>query len=120
MPLTITDEDYSALVELARKGATDKVYLENFLRDIERRNGITRYFLLVQWQEMDTPLPPTTRFPEVWPPDYRAPLERLDRPIAKADVQELLSVKARRPVTVLVTRDPNGLVGWTAFDVYFG
>lgn len=130
MNITLNEEQYSALVQLAREGARaasddprvaqDRIMrLEDFFRSIEKSNGVTRYLLWVQWQETDNPLPPTVRFPESWPPTQRQLIERLDRPIAKVDVDNLLAANAKKPVTVLVTVDPAGLVGWTEYDVYF-
>lgn len=121
--ITLTNEEYTAVVTLARnsQGTPEQITrLEAFFLDIEKRNNIKRYLLWVQWQEADTPLQPQTRFPEKWPPEYRRLLERMDRSIAKVDVDDLLSKEARKPVTVLVTEDPAGTVGWTEYLVYFG
>lgn len=122
MNITLTGEQYTALVALARKGAENpqqKSLLESFLKDLERTNNIVRYFLKVRWQEASSPMPPTTRFPDVWPPELEQDLERIDRPIAKADVNDLIKSVANRPVNVMVTPDPAGLVGWTKLDVFF-
>lgn len=124
MPTTfsLTQEEYEALIALARKGATeadDARRLDSFLRGIEKKNGYTRYVLWVQWQEADQPLPPTVRFPETWPPEMRFYLELVTRPIARIDVDQVLQARARQPVNVLVTPDPAALVGWTPVDDYF-
>lgn len=118
--IVLTVQQYTALVALARRGAPDAVDLERFLVSIEKANGIQRYFLLVQWQETDRLDQPTTRFPEKWPPTQRAAIEKVNNPVTRQDVNDLLSTNARRPVTVLVTRDPAGVVGWTPIDNYFG
>lgn len=122
-PISLEQQDYEALVALAREGAagnSDKVRkLESFLKLIEQASGINRYFLWVQWQEANQPLPPSTDFPEKWPPELRVSIELVTRPIAKADVQRLLAQRARQPMSVLVTPDPAGIVGWTELDVYF-
>jgi hypothetical protein len=121
-PIQVSQEQYEALVALARLGATTpdaQRQLEAFLVDLEKSNGITRYLLLVQWQEADYALPPTVRFPEVWPPELRKKIERIDRPIAKADVDKVLAANAKKPVNVLVTKDPGGTVGWTQIDAFF-
>jgi len=117
--MTLTVQQYTALVALARRGAPDAVELEQFLVSIEKANGITRYFALVRWQETDSPLQPTVRFPENWPPTLEAAIEKVNSPITRQDVNDLLSTRARRPVTVLVTRDPAGNVGWTPVDDFF-
>lgn len=95
------------------------VDLEQWLRKIERQNGITRYFLMVQWQELSAPLPAGTAFPAQWPPNLRRSIELTTRPIAKVDVDAVLAEHASEPTSVLVTPDPNGLVGWTPVDDYF-
>jgi hypothetical protein len=124
---TLTQEQYEALVALARKGAASdredpagKVnQLETYLRYIETQNGITRYFLWVQWQEADQPLPPKTKFPTSWPPSMRKSIEFISRPICKADVMLVVDQNASNPVTILVTRDPGATLGWTPIDEFF-
>jgi len=120
--VTLDQEQYLAIVSLARQGAQTpdkKRVLERFLQDIDEKNGVTRYVLWVQWQEQEQPLPPTTNFPETWPPQMRAILERVDRPIAKSDVLKVVKDRARNPTNILVTRDVGALVGWTAVNDYF-
>lgn len=121
MDFKLTQEQYSALVALARSGipVDGRLALEEFLKDIEKSNGATRYLLWVQWQEADQPLPPTVQFPDKWPPELRKLIERIDRPIAKADVDAVLAANASKPVNVLVTKDPAGRVGWTQEAVFF-
>ena len=95
------------------------VQLDQWLREIERRHGVTRSFIMVQWQELSAPLPAGTNFPDVWPPRLRRSIELVTRPVAKADVTALLDKEANQPAEVLVTPDPNGLVGWTPIDDFF-
>lgn len=118
----LSTEQYEALISLARRGADTpdrKRDLEAFLRVIEKANGIVRYALWIQWQEMDQPLPPTTSFPDVWPPELRYYLEFLTRPINKTDVDEVLRKKARRPTNVMVTPDVGAVLGWTKYEDFF-
>lgn len=124
MNITLNAEQYTALVALARRGAvvegTNAVLkLEEFLRQTEKQAGVTRFFLWVRWQEAKQPLPPTTSFPTSWPPSLQQIIERLDRPIARVDVEAMLKENATSPATVLVTQDPAGQVGWTELNVYF-
>jgi hypothetical protein len=119
---TLTQDQYEALIALARRGAPtpDQARdLDVFLARIEKANGIVRHRLWIQWQETDVPLPPTTAFPETWPPELRYYLEQLSRPIARADVEHALRVRARRPTQVLVTPDPAGVLGWTRVEDFF-
>ena len=127
-PISLNQEEYEALVSLARKGITNadgqidvekSRQLETFLQGLEKQSGISRYALWVQWQNAREPLPPNTDFPEKWPPELRAYIALTSRPIARADVDKLLSARASNPVNVLVTKDPAALVGWTDVDAYF-
>lgn len=122
MDLTVTLEEYEALITLARAGATTpekQRALETWLKYIEKRSNIVRSILWVQWQEADTPLPPNTAFPEKWPPEMRHLIQLMTRPISKLDVEVVLRQKARKPVTVLVTPDPAGVLGWTPLEDFF-
>lgn len=120
---TLNQEQYEALIALARQGtAGDEqktIELEQWLKLIEQQNGIERDFLWVQWQEMSAPLPSMANFPEVWPPQLRHPIELISRRIARADVEAVLEVQAVNPTAVLVTPDPNAQVGWSTLDQYF-
>lgn len=147
--LTLDITEYEALVELARKGAQFDGLLtiakkdprcnslvdqaeagaaldaqqtrntESFLKSIEKRNGITRYFLAVRWQEIGIPLSVGSQFPETWPPKFTAFIQQFTRPIARADVDALLESKATNPQLVMVTTDPGLRVGWTLLDDFF-
>ena len=122
MAFTLNQEEYESLIHLAQKGAVtteEKRQLDAWLTLIEKKNGVTRSKLWIQWQEADQPLPPKTQFPEGWPPTQRFYLELLTRPVNRADVDTVLKQKARNPVTVLVTPDPGALIGWTPVDDYF-
>jgi len=119
--VTMTLEQYEALTYYARyERLPDTLRSINaFIQEIEKANDITRSFLWVQWQEMDYALPPTARFPDKWPPELRFSIERSDRALSRADIEKVLAVKARKPVTVMVTTDPGGELGWIAIDDYF-
>jgi hypothetical protein len=126
LTLTLTQEQYEALIALARLGAAASSdppavnrNLDAFLRDLEVANGITRYAVWVQWQEQDQPLPPTTAFPATWPPSQRVYIEYLTRPIAKVDVMNVLAQRASKPTNVLVTKDPGATLGWTPLAQFF-
>lgn len=118
----MSSEQYMALIALARVGVANAEQartLEAFLEDIDANNNVTRYVLLVQWQELDSPIPPGTKFPEKWPPELRLFIERTDRPVAKSDVLTAVSKRAKNPHNLLVTRDSAGIVGWTQLDKFF-
>ncbi len=120
--IELTDEEYEALAALAYRGATTSEHqlgVDAFLQSIDRRNGRTRHLLWVLWQETDTPLPSKAVFPTTWPPELKRKIERLDRPVARVDVDAVLATQARRPAGVYVTNDPAGLVGWTTLATWF-
>jgi len=124
MPTQLTLElvEYEALVALARLGATDPNKareLESFLKSIEKANDITRYFLAVRWQELNEPLPPGTRFPQVWPPELEDTIHLTTRPICQQDVADLIEAQAKNAQNVMVTTDPGMVLGWTDVDDYF-
>ena len=124
MNITLTQEQYESLIFLARQGAQaegeNKVRdLEQWLVLIEKANGITRSLVLVQWEELGQALPIGTFFPHKWPPDLRATIEYVTRPVARADVDRLLASRARKPLKVLCTKDPAGIVGWTPVEDFF-
>lgn len=121
MDITLTLEEYQALIFFVRASAdTDKKrQVQAMLAEAEIRNGVSRHMLVVQWQEAGYALPPNARFPDVWPPELRVTVERTDRPLCKADIEAVLQSRARRPLSILVTTDPAGLLGWTSIDDYF-
>ncbi len=123
MTITLDQQQYEALISLARDGTegdADKArQLEEFLQTIETENGITRSILWVRWQELDQPLPPATRFPDTWPPEQQYFIELISRRVARADVDAVVNARARNPLSVMVTPDPGARVGWTPVDDYF-
>lgn len=127
-PLQLEQGEYETLIEFARRGTLNSdgtvnqdaaLGLDAWLRSIEQKNGVVRSFVWVQWQEQDAPLPPGVNFPTKWPPEMRAMVGLVTRPVAKSDVTSMLAVKAKNPTSILVTSDPAALVGWTEIDVFF-
>lgn len=121
--MTLTLEQYTSLVALARVGAQsqngDQLTLENFLITIEKANGVTRYLMWVRWQEKDQPLPPTASFPRNWPPNLQQVIQKLQVPVSYQDVQNILSQYAQNPINVMVTPDPNAALGWLTLTQAF-
>ncbi len=123
---TLDQQQYEALIALARAGTfkpngmpdqPKALSLDTFLRSIEEKNNIVRDIVWIQWQELDTPLP-RHDFPEVWPPELRAYVETVTRLVSRADIDEVLKVKARKPTSILFTRDPGAVYGWTEIDKF--
>jgi hypothetical protein len=125
---TLSQEEYEALIALARRGTrshdgrTDQLaalQLDSFLKQIEKENGITRYALWIQWQDPTAPLPPGTNFPETWPPNLRYYLEFISRPIAESDVLAVVNPRTPNAMNIMVTPDPAALLGWTPIADFF-
>lgn len=130
--ITLNELEYSTLVGFARAGTYNAdgtvdvkraERLEVYLREYERKNEITRYFLGVRWQEAtqsySLPAVGDQRFPRAWPPQMQSTIETINRPITEQDVETLLKNRATNPTTVLVTTDPALLAGWQALESYF-
>jgi len=124
----LSQQQYEALIAQAREGTKDDAgtidankarALDDFLKLIEKNNGITRDGLWVQWQELDEPLPPDTEFPYKWPPEKRFYIELVTRKVAKVDVDAVIEARSKNAHNVLVTPDPGARVGWTGVDQYF-
>ena len=127
-PISLSQQEYESLIALARAGAVDTdgnpdqnklLQIDAWLKLIEENNDITRDAVWIQWQESDSPLPPTTNFPDTWPPELRRNIELTTRLVARADVDAVLETQANSPVNVLVTRDPAARTGWTPLDDFF-
>ena len=118
---TLTQQQYETLVALAQKGvAVDRsVDLEAYLQDIEKANGIVRDTVYVQWQELDSALPPGTRFPDRWPPELRGRVQYIGRKVSRPDVEQYIKRRARNPGAVYVTRDPTYVTGLSTLDQFF-
>ena len=123
----LNQEEYEALVAYAREGAVNDqgqvnhekaIRLEHFLQNIEKKNGVNRRLIWVQWQELDAPLPPNTRFPDVWPPELRVRIEHVTRDISRTDIDEVLAANAKNPTSVLFTKDAGAKYGWTPIEDY--
>jgi hypothetical protein len=128
MTFTLRQDQYEALIALAREGTKNDAgdvdleksrRLDEFLKLIEKENGVTRDAVWVQWQELDAPLPPGTVFPQKWPPELRHYIEYVTRKVAKADVDKAIETLANNPTSILVTKDPAALVGWTPLNDFF-
>jgi hypothetical protein len=121
MTYTLKDDEYTALVALAKQGkaAAQLRDIDTWLKVIEVRNGVTRFLLLVRWQEARSPAP-TTKFPKEWPPTLSLTIEQTSRPISKTDVLEHLKTRAKEPTNIMVSKDPGGELGWFTLDAFFG
>lgn len=113
--LTITRVQLDALVAAGLAGDTDEV---ERLRDlVYAANDITLYRLSIRWQDAGGQPPPRIELGKGWPEDQTYLLE-LERAISRNDVDVVLNTQATNPVTVMVTPDPDGNVGWTLLEDY--
>ena len=124
MNFTLTQEQYESLIAMARKGipASDAAAGRRFtewLKLIEKANGIERDVVTVLWQELDQPLPPGVMFPTTWPPTLKYTVELVTRRVARADIDAVLEERAKNPTSVLCTKDPDGIYGLTPIDAFF-
>lgn len=114
MTVSISDPLYAALRTAVIEGNTAEA--TRLLDLVDQANGIRRYFLSIRWQDVGGRPPPRAEIMN-WPKDQTYLLE-LDRPISRADVDQVLAQKARNPVSVMVTPDRQGRVGWTLLGDY--
>jgi len=119
--IVLAQNDYLALTALARQGldGKDLVPLDQLLQKIEQANGMQRYMLWVQWQEATAVVPVGAVFPKNWPANLRTRIEQIDVPITQTQVLEAVSLQANRPIDILVTPDPNAVLGWSTVEQYF-
>lgn len=113
--ITLSESQYEALVALsieANESAGRALRTE-----IDAANSITRYVLSVRWKDVGGKTPPNIELGKGWPPAQTRLIE-MKRPIARADVDEVLRQSAVNPAAVAVTPDPYGRVGWTYIDDY--
>lgn len=115
MPITMTRGQYDALIAAGLQG--DQEATEDLRDAIDSANNITRYRLSIRWQDIGGDRPSVIELGKGWPPETSFLLE-LERPIERADVDDVLTTQASNPVDPMVTPDPNGQVGWTLLDDY--
>lgn len=113
--LTITRLQLDALIAAGLSGDTAEI---ERIRDlVYAANNVTIYRLSIRWQDAGGQPPPRIELGAGWPQDQTTLLE-LERPIAREDVDTVLANQAANPVTVMVTPDPDGNVGWTLLEDY--
>lgn len=115
MPLDINESQYEDLLALALKA--DPVTTRALRAEVDKINGITRYGLLVRWQDLGGQAPPRREIAKPWPPEATQYIE-MKRRITRADVDAVLEKRAINPVDVQVTPDPEGRVGWSQLSAF--
>ncbi len=117
MPISMSLDQYNALLDFAygRRSNTDE--RRQLQRTIDAANGVHRYFLYVRWMERGGKPPSRIEIGNGWPPQQSFKL-RMDRPITRQDVDDVLNKQAKNAAYPTVTNDENGVVGWTELDVW--
>jgi hypothetical protein len=111
--MNITRDQYDALLQAALTLDTKEVLR---IRDIvDTANSISRYVLYLRWQDVGGTPPRRIELGKPWPEDSTKLLE-MDRPISKQDVLAVVTRAAANPVSIMVTPDRLGVVGWTLID----
>lgn len=119
--IVMDTDQFETLVNFAMKGTEgNSQELANLLKSIEKANGSNYFRMLVQWQDSDYPLPAGAAFPRNWPPELRALITRVNQPVSKQDVLDMLEAKGSKPSNILVTDDVDGIVGWSTLTRRFG
>ncbi len=112
--VTMTRAQYDALVAAGIEG--DETEVKRLQKLIDDANSIKRYRLFIRWQDVGGQAPATIELGKGWPEQQTYLLEKETLPIAREDVDEVISIQAENAVDVQVTLDVNGVVGWTLVD----
>ncbi len=118
-PVTLSREEYELLLDYAFDRRTGLADLRALQKRIDLANDIRRYLLNIRWMEVGGKPPSRIEIKDAggWPPSQEFIL-RQDRPVSRQDVDLVLREQAKNPVSVTVTRDERGVVGWTELDVW--
>ena len=115
MAISMSRAEYDALVDAGLTANTAEI---ERLRDlIDVANGITRYRLFIRWQDVGGDPPTRIELGQGWPALETFLLEQ-ELPIAREDVNKVTETQASNPVSIQVTLDRNGVVGWTEIDLF--
>lgn len=113
--IVMTRPQYDALLSLAK--AQDAAAAAEIQTAVDAASGITRYVLVIRWQDVGGQQPRTLAHDQDWPPETRYVLE-LERAISRQDVLDVLTHNASNPVGTQVTPDPDGELGWYLLEDY--
>jgi len=120
MTVTLTEEQYTTLAGWAESyGTAEDMYttIRELTDLIERANSMTRQFLLVRWRDANAQY--QGDLGTDWPPQHQQQLLRFTTPWTYEDVMDAVNAQTTNPVTVEVTSDRTGTVGWYAIDDWF-
>lgn len=113
--VSIARDQYDLLLEYAYGRIVPDTVLADLQRKIDAANSIRRYALCIRWMETGGSAPTLIAIGNGWPKSQQF-LLKMDRAIAREDVDAILRTQATRPVYVTVTADSNGVLGWTELE----
>ena len=116
MTVSITDDDWQALVGAILKDETDD--LNVLLERVDNQNSLTRYYIYIKWMDGAAPRPGEQQPIEEWPPWVTDWFVQYT-PFTKEWVEDYVASRTTNPIYILVTDDPAGDVGWYELDVFF-
>lgn len=114
MAVTMTNTEYENLLAAAKAGDTSAIKV--LQDDIDAANGILRFAVLIRWTEVGgkaVALPS----PYSWPETQTGQLDKMST-ISKADVEEYVASRSTNAVNIQLTKDLEGVAGWTELDDY--
>lgn len=120
MTVTLTEDQFVTLTGWAEAyGTANNLFrpIRDFTEQIENANGLTRQFLYVRWRDANARQEAGT-----WdyPPQYTQLLLRYTTPWTYEEVLAVVAARTSNPVSIEVTRDRSGAVGWHDLDTFFG
>ena len=116
--ITLRKTDFDVLAALALSASVDRRQTQKFIEKLEQDNGITRYRLLVRWQDPNAPAPPGQAYPVSHPPFSTGLLELTRLPV-RVDAEGLAKSSAPQAINIMVSKDLEGQGGWHTLDGYF-
>ena len=119
MTVTLTDEQFVTLAGWAEAyGVANDLFMSirDFTEKLENANGLARQFLWVRWRDANA-----RQEAGDWdfPPQYTQQMLRYTTPWTYEDVQAVVAARTSNPVSIEVTRDRTGTVGWSDLNTFF-
>ena len=114
--VTVKSADWESLVGAVLKQETDD--LNTLLTRVDAQNSLNRYYLYVKWQDAGAKRPGPDDPIQDWPPwgfDWFVSYSRF----TKDFVEDFVARQSTNPLTILVTDDPAGEVGWYLLEDFF-
>ena len=120
MTVTLDREDYITLAAWAENyGLANNRYssIRELTERIELANDLDRHHVMVRWRDANARPVGGTGWD--WPPLHTQTLLRFGAPWTYDEVLATVMAQTTNPVTIEVTQDRTGLVGWYDIDTFF-